>query len=182
MKRRKRNLLFQINESGGEKNFREAWLGKHQEIVWVILLKKWLTDELWGWVLLFPVLAEYDPPSWHSYFPSLFQQTSGFPLSAKLILSGWQVTKIKSFNLDLYSLEFTSAEMREKRKEGGLASGRDNQLYSSSLKKWFGQRTKLMERTSNTKLKLGYWFALKNMNADNKMRFFSQQNQSFCFV
>lgn len=85
---------------GGEKNFREAWLGKHQEIVWVILLKKWLTDELWGWVLLFPVLAEYEPPSWHSYFPSLFQQTSGFPLSAKLILSCWQVRKIKSFNLD----------------------------------------------------------------------------------
>lgn len=87
-----------MGEEGEE--FQRGVIRKHREIVWVILLKKWLTDELWGWVLLFPLLAEYDPPSWHSYFLSLFQQTSGFPLSAKLILSGWQVMKRKSFNLD----------------------------------------------------------------------------------
>lgn len=56
--KKKKGFIFPNQRVAGEKNFREAWLGKHQEIVWVILLKKWLTDELWGWVLLFLLLAE----------------------------------------------------------------------------------------------------------------------------
>ena len=114
-------------------------------------------------MLLFPVLAAYDTPSWHGCFLSLFQQTSGFPLSAKLILSGWQVIKMRSFNLvcTAFGVHFC--------RNGGETEGRwsgkgllDRLLrapgYSSSLNRWFAQRTKLMEDTSNTKLKLGCWF------------------------
>lgn len=44
-------------EPKGEEKPQRGNLGKHQEMVWVILLKQWLTEQLWGWMLQLPHIA-----------------------------------------------------------------------------------------------------------------------------
>lgn len=77
----------------------------------------------------------------------------------------------------MYSLEFISAEMREKWKEGGLASGRDNQTRAAHWRNGLAKEQSWWRVPS--KLKLGCWFALKNLRADNKLRFFHNETKFF---